>query len=103
MNGTMVTLSVAFREAAGANSGDKAGAYLYFSVGLIAGLYAMWTVIPYTFSALRKGEVQTWGRGVVKRADKPVTFWLSIAMGFLYPTFALFCVYIIYALILAKP
>lgn len=103
MNGMMAILSVAFLAVGDASNGGKAGAYLYFLVGLIAGLYAMFTVVPSTFGALKKGEVQTMGRGIVKRAERPASFWFSIAMGFLYPPFTLFCVYIIYALILAKP
>lgn len=98
-----VALSVAFQAAGSANSGDKAGAYLYFFVALIVGVYMMWTIVPSTFGALRTGEVKTWGRGNIRRAERPGSFWFSIAMSLFYPPFMLFCAYLIYALVLSAP
>jgi hypothetical protein len=99
----VVALAVAFQAAGGANSGDKAGAYLYFFVALIAGIYLMWTIVPTTLGALKAGEVKTWGRGIIMRAERPGSFWFSIAMSLFYPPFMLFCAYLIYALLLSTP
>lgn len=103
MNGMMATLSVAFQAAGVAASGDKTVAYLYFFVGLFAGIYMMFTIVPATFGALKTGEVKTWGRGIIRRAERPGSFWFSIAISLFYPPFALYCAYIIYALILVEP
>lgn len=99
----VVTLSVAFQAAGSANSGDKAGAYLYFFVGLIGGVYMMWTIVPTTLGALKTGEVKTWGRGIIRRTERPGSFWFSIAISLFYPPFALFGAYLIYALVLSAP